>query len=86
MEVSIVTVCCFIALLKTIRGLTLRFHVVLADSANRESLVIARRRSRRGNPDGLNKIHLCLAGLLHFIRNDGKGVMNYGSINNRDLS
>ena len=27
-------------------------------------------------------MHLCLAGLLHFVRNDGKGVMNYGSINN----
>jgi hypothetical protein len=30
-----------------------------------------RRRSRRGNPDGLNKMHFCLAGLLHFVRNDG---------------
>jgi 23S rRNA (uracil1939-C5)-methyltransferase len=27
-------------------------------------------------------MHLCLAGLLHFVRNDGKGVVNYGSINN----
>ncbi|KXS32843.1 MAG: hypothetical protein AWT59_1004 [Candidatus Gallionella acididurans] len=28
-------------------------------------------------------MHLCLAGLLHFVRNDGKGVVNYGSINRR---
>ncbi|MHB1236527.1 MAG: hypothetical protein ACYCY7_03085 [Gallionella sp.] len=48
---------------------------------NPECFVIARRRSRRGNPDGLNKMHLCPAGLLHFVRNDGKGVVNYGSIN-----
>jgi hypothetical protein len=48
---------------------------------NPERLVIARRRSRRGNPVGLNKMHLYLAGLLHFVRNDGKGVMNCGSIN-----
>ena len=41
------------------------------------------RRSRRGNPDGLNKMHPGLAGLLHFVRNDGKGVMNYGSINSQ---
>jgi hypothetical protein len=27
-------------------------------------------------------MHFFLAGLLHFVRNDGKGVMNYGSINN----
>ena len=27
-------------------------------------------------------MHFGLAGLLHFVRNDGKGVMNYGSINN----
>jgi hypothetical protein len=27
------------------------------------------------------KMHLGLAGLLHFVRNDGKGVVNYGSIN-----
>ena len=27
-------------------------------------------------------MHLDLAGLLHFVRNDGKGVVNYGSINN----
>ena len=26
-------------------------------------------------------MHLGFAGLLHFIRNDGNGVMNYGSIN-----
>ncbi|KXS32582.1 MAG: hypothetical protein AWT59_1302 [Candidatus Gallionella acididurans] len=26
-------------------------------------------------------MHLGLAGLLHFVRNDGKGVVNYGSIN-----
>ncbi|MHB1236997.1 MAG: hypothetical protein ACYCY7_05500, partial [Gallionella sp.] len=45
--------------------------------------VIARRRSRRGNPDGFKKMHLGLAGLLHFIRNDDKGVANYGSINSR---
>jgi hypothetical protein len=43
--------------------------------------VIARRRSRRGNPDGLIKMHFGPAGLLHTVRNDGKGVMNYGSIN-----
>jgi hypothetical protein len=30
-------------------------------------------------------MHHGLAGLLHFVRNDGKGVVNYGSINN-DLS
>ena len=29
-----------------------------------------------------NKMHLGLAGLLHFVRNDGNGVVNYGSINN----
>ena len=28
------------------------------------------------------KMHLGLAGLLHFVRNDDKGVVNYGSINN----
>ena len=27
-------------------------------------------------------MHLGLAGLLHFVRNDDKGVVNYGSINN----
>jgi hypothetical protein len=48
---------------------------------NPERLVIARRRSRRGNPGALNKMHLYPAGLLHFVRNDGKGVMNCGSIN-----
>jgi hypothetical protein len=40
---------------------------------NPERVVIARRRSRHGNPDGLNKMHLGLAGLLHFVRNDGIG-------------
>ncbi|KXS30735.1 MAG: hypothetical protein AWT59_3140 [Candidatus Gallionella acididurans] len=30
-------------------------------------------------------MHLGLAGLLHFVRNDGKGVVNYGSINKRFL-
>ncbi len=48
---------------------------------NPERLVIARRRSLRGNPDGLKKCIFSLAGLLHFVRNDGKGVVNYGSIN-----
>jgi hypothetical protein len=38
---------------------------------NPEYVVIARRRSRRGNPGGLNEMHFCLAGLLHFVRNDG---------------
>jgi hypothetical protein len=47
------------------------WHVVSANSGNPECLVIATRRSRRGNPVGLNKMHLCLAGLLHFVRNDG---------------
>ncbi|MHB1237018.1 MAG: hypothetical protein ACYCY7_05605 [Gallionella sp.] len=50
-------------------------HVVIArrrsQSGNPEHVVIARRRSRRGNPDGLKKMHFCLAGLLHFVRNDG---------------
>jgi hypothetical protein len=35
------------------------------------------RRSRRGNPV------IPTAGLLHFVRNDGKSVMNYESINSR---
>jgi hypothetical protein len=34
--------------------------------------------SRRGNPEYKT------TGLLHFVRNDSKGVMNYGSINNSD--
>ena len=42
-----------------------------SQSGNPEHIVIARRRSRRGNPDGLDKMHLCLAGLLHSVRNDG---------------
>jgi len=29
------------------------------------------------------KMHPGLAGLLHFVRNDGKGVVNYGSINSQ---
>ena len=33
------------------------------------------RGSRRGNPE------IQTAGLLHFVRNDSKGAMNYGSIN-----
>ena len=55
-------------------------------------------RSRRGNPDVLNKMHFCLTGLLHFVRNDGifesphfvrndgKDVINYGNINNPGYS
>ena len=39
--------------------------------------VIARRRSRHGNPA------IQTTGLLHFVRNDGKGVVNYGGINRR---
>ena len=53
------------------------------NSGNPECPVIASRQSRRGNPDGLNEMHFCLAGLLHFVRNDGNGVVNYGSINNK---
>jgi hypothetical protein len=34
-----------------------------------------RRQSRRGNPESHP------SGLLHFVRNDGKGVMNLESIN-----
>ena len=49
--------------------------------ASRSTSSFIRRRSRRGNPDGLKKCILSLAGLLHFVRNDGKGVVNYGSIN-----
>jgi hypothetical protein len=32
--------------------------------------------SQHGNPDGLNKMHFYLAGLLHFVRNDG--ILDYG--------
>jgi hypothetical protein len=39
-------------------------------SLHRNTLVIARRRSRRGNPGGLNKMHFCLAESLHCVRND----------------
>ncbi|KXS32463.1 MAG: hypothetical protein AWT59_1374, partial [Candidatus Gallionella acididurans] len=34
---------------------------------------------------GLNKMHLGLAGLLHFVRNDGKGVVNYGNLNRSSI-
>ncbi len=57
---------------------------LLSGMASRSTSSSIRRRSRRGNPDGL-KMHLGLAGLLHFVRNDGKGVVNYGSINNQPL-
>jgi hypothetical protein len=60
---------------------------------NPEPPVIASRRGRRGNPDkkpldcftsfAMTGMHRCLAGLLHFVRNDGKGAMNYGSINKK---
>jgi hypothetical protein len=54
---------------------------VFPSSGDSETLVIARRRSRRGNPDGLINA-LFLAGLLHFVRNDDRGAMNYGSVYN----
>ena len=36
---------------------------------------LARRFRESGNPDGLTKTHRCLAGLLHFVRNDGTGIV-----------
>jgi hypothetical protein len=58
--------------------------------ASRSTSSSIRRRSRRGNPDGLKKCILVLLDCFtsfamtaflipYLVRNDGKGVVNYGS-------
>ena len=74
------------------KGKLKNWHLIPANSGNPECLVIvqqgfscersaAEAKSTRQSR-WFKKMHLGLAGLLHFVRNDGKGVVNYyGSIN-----
>ena len=54
-----------------LRGLKVDYKFYQERITTQAASEARQKHSQSGNPDGLDKMHLCLAGLLHFVRNEG---------------